>query len=467
VSSYAISREPITQKAYSEIMRAKKFCFVIVCGGFLALSAFFLGPPHTGAAESDDNRRSDLEAQIVALESEANALDATLQGVRGQARSLDNEVKTLDLEVRRREIEIKRLKFAIQKAAAGIKQKIHGIGVLSEKISRGRSALASGILLLSTYDSENALTILVKHRSLADFFTSLYELQRVEARMQETLGVYRDDRTALEQERSDLEEFQEERQNLKGLQEMERRFIAQKKQEKDELLRLTRGKEAVFQQLLKSKKQDIATLRTQLFYLEKTGITAESAVQIADAAAKRAGIRTSFLLALLEVETGKQFEDGVISVGTNLGTGNWQRDLYQCYLNLGKRSAAESEKAAFLTITGTLGLDPDAMRVSRKPSYGCGGAMGPAQFLPTTWLRFSGRVAQLTGHNPPNPWDTSDAFTAAALFLAEAGADAQTVIGESMAAKTYLSGKPNCVKYVCRSYANRILALARDIDRIL
>src|SRR3989344_3922119 len=107
--------------------------------------------------------------------------------------------------------------------------------------------------------------------------------------------------------------------------------IGKKKKEKEELLRLTKGKEALFQQLLKSKKRDITTLKTQLFYLEKTGITAEDAIRFADLAAKRAGIRTAFLLALLEVETGRQFEEGVISVGTNLGTVNWRDDLYLCY----------------------------------------------------------------------------------------------------------------------------------------
>lgn len=427
----------------------------------------FWGVPAVYADIIDASRRSDIESQIAQLELQASALDADLQQVQGQARSLNNDVKALDIEVRRREIDIKRLNLAIQKASADIRQKIKGITVMSEKIADGRSALASGLLLLSTYDGENALTILLKYRSLSDFFSSLYGLHRVEAGVQEALAAFRDDRVALEREKDELEEFQEDQQDLKGLQEMERRFVAQKKQEKDELLRLTRGKEAVFQQLLKSKKQDIATLKTQLFYLEKTGISAQDAVLLADTAAKRAGIRTSFLLALLEVETGKQFEDGVISVGTNLGTGNWKRDLYQCYLNLGKKSAAESEKKAFFAITATLGLNPDAMPVSRRPNYGCGGAMGPAQFLPTTWLRFDDRVAQLTGHNPPNPWNTEDAFTAAAIFLADAGADSQTVAGETMAAKTYISGNPRCTKVVCRSYANRIVALTRDIDRIL
>ena len=93
--------------------------------------------------------------------------------------------------------------------------------------------------------------------------------------------------------------------------------------------------------------------------------------------------------------------------------------------------------------------------------------MGPAQFLPTTWLRYADDVAQLTGHNPPNPWNTEDAFQAAAVFLAKAGAASQTNAGEIAAAKTYISGNPSCTKSICKYYSSRIVALAEEINRSL
>ena len=443
----------------------KKICVTasILCISFAA--AFYTAP--VLAQEPNDGSRLDLEQQLLQLEREAEGLDHNLQQIQGEKRSLSNEVKSIDTEVKRRELEIRRLTLALKKTGIEIKQKSAGIAVLTQRIEKSRRALAGSLFLLSMQEEDSALAILLKHQSLSDFFSSLHGLERVQSNIQEALGVFKEDRVALEQEKEELEEIEEEQQALKSLQEVERRFLAQKKKEKDELLRLTKGKEAIFQELLKSKKRDIATLKTQLYYLERTGITAEEAVRLADQAAKRAGIRTAFLLALLEVETGKQFEDGVISVGTNLGTGNWKRDLYDCYINIGKRKSAEAEKNAFFVITGKLNLDPDQMPVSRRPSYGCGGAMGPAQFLPTTWLGFESRVARLTGHQPPSPWSPEDAFTAAAIFLADAGAKSQTSAGETRAAKTYLSGQPNCSRYICRSYASRIISLARDIDRTL
>lgn len=418
-------------------------------------------------AESNGDRRAELEHQLQQLEVEAKEFDEKIQQTQGETRTLSNELRGLDSEVKRRELEIKRLSLVIKKSGLEIQKKIAEINLLAERINKNRKALSAGLFLLYIYDQDNIFTAILKNQTLSDFFRTFHNLEKVHSNLQQSLTEFKDERSSLEEEKDELEEFEEEQQDLKALQEVERRLLDQKKKEKNELLRLTKGKESLFQQLLKLKKRDITTLKTQLFYLEKTGITAEDAIRFAELAAERAGIRPAFLLALLEVETGKQFEDGVISVGTNVGTGNWKRDLYDCYVRLGKKKTAEAEKTAFFKITEKLNLSPDNMPVSRRPSYGCGGAMGPAQFLPTTWLRFEARVTSLTGHNPPSPWNVEDSFTAAALFLADAGAELKTAEGEIRAAKTYLSGNPKCTRYICRSYANRIASLARDIDKIL
>lgn len=453
---------PLRKRAVLHIPAALGILFVLSLGFYAAIKTAF-----AEEASSGGQKRTEIERQITELERQAEQLDQSLTVVQTEKKTLASETKGLNTEVKRRELEIKRLNLALRKTAFEIAAKSEEIEIFSEKILKSKKVLGASLLFLYANDRNNALVILLKNKSLSDFFDSLHNLGKIQSTIKETLLDFKDDRTLLEKETGELRDFEEEQQQIKSLQEVERRFLAQKKKEKDDLLRLTKGKEEIFQKLLQSKKRDIASLKTQLFYIERTGITAEDAVRIADLAAKRAGIRTSFLLALLEVETGKQFEDGVITVGTNLGTGNWKRDLYDCYINLKKRGAAEAEKRAFFLITESLGLDPDKMPVSRRPSYGCGGAMGPAQFLPTTWLRFKNRVASLTGHNPANPWNAEDAFTAAAVFLADAGADSQTKAGEIAAAKTYLSGNPSCKKTICSYYSNRIIALAKEIDRIL
>jgi hypothetical protein len=87
-------------------------------------------------------------------------------------------------------------------------------------------------------------------------------------------------------------------------------------------------------------------------------------------------------------------------------------------------------------------MNPDTAKVSAAPSYGWGGAMGPGQFIPSTWACYAGyvntttgacgkgtdgtyvgpwaynaakdHVAKLAGHasTPSNPYSNLDAFTA-------------------------------------------------------
>jgi len=150
-----------------------------------------------------------------------------------------------------------------------------------------------------------------------------------------------------------------------------------------------------------------------------------------------------------------------------VGTGNWLADMYQCYVRLGKPSRAEAEKAAFFQIVAKLGLDPNTVKVSREPNYGCGGALGPAQFLPTTWLGYEDEVSRLTGHNPANPWNIEDAFMASALKLAKSGATSKDKTGETRAAKAYISGKSSCTSSICNYYANAVLRKAAEIEKNL
>lgn len=434
-----------------------------------AFSVFFWFPFPTRGQETADKKQS-LQSQIDSLQHEVDAIDSDLQVTRQQTASLSREVTIFNNEIKRRELELKRIVLAIRQADIDIANKTAGIAETEVHMDKSRRVLAENIRQLAAYDQENLLAIVAKHSTLSDFFRAIYSVRTIQDATDTLLENLRSEKRELEKEKEELAEFRADQESLKGLQEVEKRSLELKRAEKDQLLKLTRGKESIFQSLLQAKKRDLTALKTQLFYLEKTGVTAEDAVRYAELAANRVGIRPAFLLALLEVETGKRFEEGVISAGSNLGTGTWRADM------------SPKQHGAFLQITSALNLDPDAMPVSSRPcskatrdrigpgkpcGYGWGGAMGPAQFIPTTWLLFANRVGQITGHNPPSPWNVEDAFTAAATFLADAGASAQTRVGETAAAKTYLSGRPSCSTSACRSYASTILALAEDISRIL
>lgn len=416
--------------------------------------------------------RDQLTQQLNQLEQQSQAIGQQIQQAAQQARSLKNELSILDNQIKQAQIEIRRLDLVIRQADADISAKVVSIERTSLKIGDAEKQLAASLREISQLDNGNLLEIFLKNKNLSDFFTALNSHEKLQAAIKGSLDNLKDYRTSLENEKAELQDFREGQQEAKSIQEINKRNLSEKRKERDDLLKQTQGKESLYQQLLRKNNSAIAAIKNKLYYLEEIGITPEEALAAAKLASRRTNIRTAFLLALLEVETGRQFEDGQLTVGSNLGRGNWKTDMYDCYVNLGRVSTAETQKAAFFQITGELGLDPDKMPVSRKPNYGCGGAMGPAQFIPTTWLKFSDRVASLTGKGVASPWNTEDAFTAAALFLGDAGATSQTKAGEFAAAHIYISGRANCpstgsARVACISYANRIYSLSQDIERAL
>jgi len=405
-------------------------------------------------------REAELEQQIVQYQQQAAVAGA-------QSKSLQTEIAKLNAQIAQINAQINSLEASISRAGLEIQQTESAIVDTEQRIALHQQALAAVIRETAASDERSLAVVLLQNNMLSDFFDHLNSVQRAQDTLRLTIRAMKGVREDLDTQREALEEHQSELEQLKVLQELQQRQFAVTTTSKNRLLSSTKGQETKYQQLVQQGQKDLQRLRDQITYLLQGGLTLEDAVSFAKLAAIGAGIRPAFLLALLEVES---------RLGRNVGTGNWRDDMYLCYQRLAdyypsKRAyylkRAEDEKNAYFSIMSSLGLDPDSQKVSREPTYGCGGAMGPAQFIPTTWMGYIGEIVKITGHNPPNPWNFQDAFSASALKLARGGATSQDRTGEIRAAKAYISGNPNCSSATCNSYANTIQQKAADIERDL
>lgn len=208
-----------------------------------------------------------------------------------------------------------------------------------------------------------------------------------------------------------------------------------------------------------------AGIRSALFALAggSAAIPFGDALKYAEFAGAQTGVRPAFLLAILTQET---------NLGANVGS---------CYLsdadtgagvgiNTGTKIANVMKPGRdvepFISITKSLGRDPFHTRVSCPfGGYGYGGAMGPSQFIASTWMLLKSKISAAIGGGEPDPWAPRDAFTASSVYLAGLGATAQTYTAEWNAACKYYSGKSCTTPGVKNSfYGNSVMALAKKIQ---
>lgn len=449
-------------------MRKYHIRYANICLLITVLTGSLFGVPPTAHADI----ASDIAAkqqQIQQLQLQIEQYQQQAQAAGSQSKTLNSQIAGLNAQIAQINLQIRSLQSSIEETGLEITQTNNAIADAEQRLNRQQETLAQ--YLESTYenDRQDLAVMLLKNPTLGDFFDYIHSLQLVQNTVRDAIEAVRTLQDQLDQQHEDLTSRQQDLTRMQTLQQIQQHELAGTKSVKNQLLVQTKGQESKYQQLVKQGQANLQALQQEIYYLEKNGITVEDAVKYAKLAAMSVGIRPAFLLALLEVES---------RLGLNVGTGNWQDDMYKCYLRLAaiaKTTAsrqkylarAETEKSAFLKITSALGLDPDSVKVSREPSYGCGGAMGPAQFIPSTWLGYQSAVIAKVGHNPVSPWSTQDAFTAAAIKLANAGATSQTRTGEIAAAKAYIGGSPNCSQAICNSYSNTILQKAAQIEQNL
>ena len=403
---------------------------------FVLLSTFYFLPSTSFAQEADSEAvvrlRQQKEEELKNLESQIENLNSTLEELQRGRTTLERDIAIFDAQIAKAKLEIKARDLSIAKLAEGIEIRTHLIDALLTKIGREKSSLAELIRRINEMDSAPLVEIVLGYQTLSDFFADIDNFESIQAAVQASFGEIKKTKESAEVEKDDLENQKSEETDLRNLQTLEQKRIEEAEVNKKSLLKQTKGKEQEYQKILTSRQKDAAAIRSQLFILAGSpAIPFEKALEYANAVSKITGVRPAFLLGVIKVES---------ELGANLGSGTWKTSMYDCYRKLGYITSAEKQKVAFLAITAELGFDPDLMPVSGKPSYGCGGAMGPAQFMPTTWQIYKDKIAQYTGHNPPSPWEPLDAFFAAGLLLRDNGATSGDLSTERKAALKYLAG---------------------------
>ncbi|MDD3434583.1 MAG: lytic murein transglycosylase [Candidatus Pacebacteria bacterium] len=400
-----------------------------------------------------DEEKAQLEKELEAVEAQIAAYEKMLSQTKTQKASLQNKINELKKKAEQLNLQIKAINLNLQTLSIRINETERSIAQTIEKLENTKKVLADCLRSLYQLKQKSPVEIILTNNKISDYFDYTAAIAAMQDKIQENINEMEELRSALAQQKEKLNINKEEQQKLLALQLLQKQTLDKTSKEQANLLEITKGNEQTYQQMLNTSRQKANAIRQRIYELigVQTQVTFGEALNIADWVASRVNIRPAFLLAVITQES---------NLGKNVGTCNRPNDP----LEKSWRTVMHPtrDQPVFKQITQELGLDPDTTPIS-CPMYkngqriGWGGAMGPAQFIPSTWLKYKNRVSQITGKSPANPWDIRDSFVAAALYLNDFGAGKKTRDAEWRAAMYYFSGSTNPAYSF---YGNNVLAIA-------
>jgi membrane-bound lytic murein transglycosylase B len=407
--------------------------------------------------------RTLLQQQLAEVERQIAEYQQQLAVTKTQKNTLTNKIKQLKAQQSAIMLQIKATTIKISVLEGQIGDTIEAIDQASVKLDNMRGQIGQFVLRLEQQDDTPLWYRVATTATLADVFSNVQDYVQVVGALQQLMDQVAVTKVQLEGQRRVLSGQQDEAENLLTIKTLQQQKLVDTVREQNTLLQETKGRESAYQSTLNNAKAQAAAIRSRIYQLldVSTQITFGQAYQIAAWVSGQTGVRPAFLLAILTQES---------SLGRNVGTCNRLGDPPE------KKWTAimkpDRDQQPFLQITRELGMDPDVtpvscpMRDKNGNRVGWGGAMGPAQFIPSTWMGYRSKVTALTGKATANPWDIRDAFAAAAIKLKNDGATGG-LQGEWNAAMRYFSGSTNPVY---RFYGDNVAKLAEgyqaDIDKL-
>ena len=422
--------------SYGRIFRVplKRAVFYLVI--ILATASVFTGstllapvnPAQTLAAQNDAERQI-LEAQLVELEKQITQQEAVISDYQKQGKTLQKEIASLNAKTSKLNLQIKAINLALTRLDSEISENKDKIQTTEEKITLNKGALSSFVRKVYENDRLSLVAVMLKNPRLSDFFGDFNNVVAIQSDLVDTVNRITELRGDLIDATQALALKRSDQARLKVDQDSQKKLLESAKRDKNNLLSDTKGQESKYQAILKEARKTASQIRSRIFeFLGGGELSFEEAYKFAQFAEQATGVRAAMILAVLDRES---------ALGQNVGRCNYKAAMHPT-----------RDVPIFLTLLASLNINPDTVMVSCANSDGAyGGAMGPAQFIPSTWNLYKAKVADITGSNPPSPWRNGDAFAATALYLKDAmrGCDAiysrQTDKERCAAAKYYAGGR--------------------------
>jgi len=416
-------------------------------GLFVGLTLGFF--PAVTWAETAQEKETRLNAELQIVEADIANQKNLLQAKQKETASIKRDVDILTYKINTAQLNIRAKQIEISRLGGDIVQKQKTINVLNDRLDTEKTSLSELLRQTRELDDNTFAEIVLAPQTLSNLFVDLQRFHAVENNIQTSLDAVRGDKKNTETQKTALEDRRDAETNAEKAIEAEKANIEQLNKEKTVLLNASKAKENSYKAIIAQKEKQRSAILNALYTLRGAkSITFGQALEHAKFVSAKTGVRVAFLLAIITQES---------NLGENIGTCNRPGDpASKSYKAVMK---PDRDIGPFENICRQLGIEPVGQPVSCPYQGGYGGAMGPAQFIPSTWLGMANAITAVTGNNPPNPWSPRDAFTASGLYLRDLGADSGTYTAERRSALKYYAGN-NWSNPKNAFYGDEVMAIA-------
>lgn len=411
---------------------------------------------------SEDVRKACAEyaAEAAALAK----LQAQLNEQKSKTGVLQKDVNALLTQIKNTQAKITTQINNISRLSKEIGKKEEAISTLEGELMRERASLEQLVKRTNELDQKGAAYVLFSSDSISEFYQDLDDFLSIKASLYDSLTQVKKIKNLTEKEKQSLKDKQSQALDAKNALEGERGKLSDSQKQAQKLLDTSKTEEQRKAALVAEQQKKVAEIQSRLFTFAggaTKAIPFKDAYAYALEAQNVTGVRAAFVLATLTQES---------NLGANVGTCNRAGDppekSYKVQMPGPADKAAgrsgRDDQTLFIQITTALGMDPNTTPISCRIASvgGWGGAMGPAQFIPSTWVAYAPRVAAALGKATANPWIARDAIMASSMLHKANGA----ATNEREAACKYYSGRGCATSAAIASYGNSVTALTRTLQ---
>lgn len=412
--------------------------------GASLLTPFFVFAQSSIPEVCNDNvsgkSEAELQSDLASCNAEIAKWQQVLNSTRGRVTTIDGDVKQLTAKINAASATIKAKNIAISKLSSDIDLRSEKIQGLEELVEEGRDSIGDLMRNIRVYDDYTMAEVMFSSESLSDFFVDFESYNSIQSAIEGHLTDLRSHISLTEEEKEKLNDIQKQELDAKYEVEIKKQSISAAEQEKKAVLEATKLEAKSYEQIVADRRAKASQINAALFRLRGVdggGIPFKDALNFANIANKVTGVRSAFILGILRQESNLGVNVGqCLLVDTVTGDGKG-KNTGTPFSGLMK---PDRDIPYFMDLMSRLGRDPFNTPLSCPQPGGYGGAMGPTQFIPSTWRGYEGRISQAFGGVVGDPWNPEHAIMATALFLQDLGAGGGGYSAEREAAARYYAG---------------------------